>query len=458
MKKTSAVVFFSFCIFFISWVVVESFGFNKLAIQSEDALPSMFIPVTVIKEKTLYADTYYEMIREEYPNPDDKNFQKDLTPFYFKRIVTAQKDRYISAFPIISGLLAIPIYLLPVISGMSVTWLNLIILSKASSALIVALSGGVLYFLLRKHFYVSEKNSLILSCVYLFGTVNFALISQALWQHGALQLVTLLTLWFIFEERWFLVGLFTALAVLTRPTAIIFVPFLILLMLNRLLKSLAPRSYKSVVFYFVGMLPVILFFFWYTSFYYHGIGNNGYSNQIFSGWLSRFPEGFLGLWFSPSKGILVYSPVFIFSIIGALLVIRNGGWRLRKNFKYVLSACIVFLYTMVLSRWKHWYGGWSFGYRMASDILPFFIFLLVPFVESDLFSKYKNLFFMLFGLSVLVQVFGMIFFDGVWHAAYDRGFVDTSWLWSIKDSEFIFNVRRVLVKLGYLEKACPKCL
>jgi hypothetical protein len=52
----------------------------------------------------------------------------------------------------------------------------------------------------------------------------------------------------------------------------------------------------------------------------------------------------------------------------------------------------------------------------------------------------------------------MIFFDGIWHNAYDKGFEDTSWLWSIRDSELAFNIRRVLVKLGLLERACPQCL
>jgi len=43
---------------------------------------------------------------------------------------------------------------------------------------------------------------------------------------------------------------------------------------------------------------------------------------------------------------------------------------------------------------------------------------------------------------------GVIFYDGIWHAAYDDGFRETAWLWSLKDSEVAFNIRRVLVKFG----------
>lgn len=111
-----------------------------------------------------------------------------------------------------------------------------------------------------------------------------------------------------------------------------------------------------------------------------------------------------------------------------------------------------------MGRWKHWYGGWSFGYRMVSDILPFLVILMVPYVKSDFFEKTKKLFYLLFSISVAIQFIGLVFFDGIWHAAYDRGFRDTRWLWSIKDSEMLFYVRRVLVKFGMLQKACDVCL
>ena len=95
---------------------------------------------------------------------------------------------------------------------------------------------------------------------------------------------------------------------------------------------------------------------------------------------------------------------------------------------------------------------------MSSDVIPFLILLLVPFVQSDHFTKYKKVFYVIAGLSVYIQLLGIVFFDGIWHAAYDKGFTDTSWLWSLKDSELVFNVRRVMVKLGLLAKACAQCL
>lgn len=115
---------------------------------------------------------------------------------------------------------------------------------------------------------------------------------------------------------------------------------------------------------------------------------------------------------------------------------------------FLIFGLIVILHTFILGFWKHWYGGWSFGYRMASDILPFLVFLLIPFVQSSYFSRYQKAFYFLFLVSFLWELMGLVFYDGIWHAAYDHGFVNTGWLWSCKESELAFNLRRVLVKLG----------
>ncbi len=452
----------SFLIFILSWAFAYVVGVNTLTIQSEDTLPALFTPFAVVNEGTLYLDTYYEMMRAKYPHPDDPTFEKDLTPFYLRKIQTEQDTHYISAFPIISGLLAIPVYFLPIMLNATFTWDTLALLGHITGALIVSLSGYVLYKLL-KSFYLDQKNSLLLTGIYLFGTINFALISQALWQHGVVQLFTLLALYNLLKSlrqigtstHIFLFGFYSSLAILSRPTALLIVPILFLLVLEKYRLRVKPLL-RYILIFITGTLPNVMFFIWYNQTYYLSILNQGYASQLGDSWQSRFPEGFLGLWISPSKGLLVYSPILIFALVGFYKVIKEKN--LTKNLLYFCSFVIIVLQTLILGKWKHWYGGWSFGYRMASDVLPFFILLLIPFVKSPAFDKFKKLFWVLLILSVFVQLFGIIFFDGIWHAAYDNGFTETSWLWSLQDSELVFNIRRILVKLGYLEKACPNCM
>ena len=142
-KRFFQIVFISFCVFFLSWLFVYKTDINKLAIQSEDTLPAVFLPVAIIKEKTLYLNSYYNMMIERYPHPDDKDQVRGLTPFYLKKI----DNNYASAFTIITPLISLPVYFLPLKLGISITWENLITLSKISSSLIMALAEAFfIYF------------------------------------------------------------------------------------------------------------------------------------------------------------------------------------------------------------------------------------------------------------------------------------------------------------------------
>ncbi|MBI2414986.1 hypothetical protein HYV31_04095 [candidate division WWE3 bacterium] len=461
----------AFCVFFISWLVIYKMGVNTLAIQSEDTIPALFLPIEILKTKSLYLDKYYPMMIERYPQPDDKKQERGLTPFYLKKVGI----HYLSAFPIITPLLSLPVYIIPVYFNLPVTWDNLILLGHISGAFIVALSGVIFFSITTKHLQLENKKAYILTSIYLFGTINFSLLSQAMWQHGAVELFSLLAIYLLFEKRWLLMAFSLGFAVLARPTAGLIIPFLGLLVVQISLNDIFARTYETnakkyldilktifnIGFKFVlGIFLPFAFFFWYTEKFYLGVSNNGYATQFLSSWLSPFPQGWLGMWLSPSKGILIYSPVIVFALVGLWLVLRLGNWRKAENFKYIVFGCIFLVHTLVLSIWKHWYGGWGFGYRMASDTIPFMIFCIAPFLNSSFYEKSKackKVFWITVVFSILVQIFGIIFFDGIWHAAYDRGFRDTAWLWSIQDSEFVFNIRRILVKFGFLVKACPQC-
>jgi hypothetical protein len=447
----------SFFVIFFSWIFVYKTGINRLVVQSEDTIPAIFLSATIIKEKTLYLDSYYNLMIQRYPQPDDKDQKRGLTPYYLEKV----GSHYLSAFPIITPLISLPVFYIPIKLGMPVNWDNMIFLSKISSILIVSFSGMLMFILLKKHF-LDEKKSLILTVAYIFGTVNFAMISQSMWQHGTLELFSLLGIYFILNyindkkkkfSDVFLSGLFFGLAILSRPTALLGLAFIMILVF---VKSENLKTFsKAALFALAGLSLCLLFFLWYNNKYYIGIQNQGYVSQLSGSWGSPFPLSMIGVWLSPSKGILIYSPIFFFSLIGFWVAMKKG-WH--ENIQYLIYFLIMLFHTFIISLWKHWYGGYSFGYRMSSDIIPYLIFLVVPFLKSEFYGKYKKIFLAVLVFSILVQVGGMFFFDSIWHSAYDQGNKNTAWLWSIKDSEFMFNVRRVLVKLNLLDKACPKCL
>ncbi|KKT45237.1 MAG: hypothetical protein UW36_C0009G0005, partial [candidate division WWE3 bacterium GW2011_GWA2_44_16] len=298
----------------------------------------------------------------------------------------------------------------------------------------------------------------------LFATVNLPMVAQALWQHGVVQLFIILSLLLLYHYREtkklysvLLSGVFLGLAVLSRPTAGLLLPFFVLLavyfaakQLDQKLSFSALRTFcQHALLLVAGLVPSAAFFLWYNKVFFATIANQGYSGQIASNWLTPFPVGFLGLWFSPSKGILVYSPVFLFALVGVFLAVKLYV-RHKSHVEYLIYSAIVLTHTLIIGSWKHWYGGWSFGYRMASDILPFLVLLLVPFVNSPRFYKVKTVFLFTVFVSVLIGLMGIAFFDGVWHGTFDDGFWQQDWLWSVENSELVFNLNRMLVKLSLL--------
>ena len=89
MKPTTQtfwkIVILSTLVFFFSWLGVYKLGVNQLPIQSEDTLPAMFLPVTIIQEGTIYLDSYYDLFLQHYPHPEDRTREKGLLPFYLRQ-------------------------------------------------------------------------------------------------------------------------------------------------------------------------------------------------------------------------------------------------------------------------------------------------------------------------------------------------------------------------------------
>ncbi len=326
MKKELLIFFSGILIYSFGWGIFYFSGVNKLLIQSEDTVPAMFVPVAILREGTIYLDSYYGMMVSRYPHPDDKKYLVGLTPFYLKKVGV----HYLSAFTLVPALLALPVYFFPVLLGINLNWLNLTILAKISSAAVVSLSGVVLYVLAKK--FIDEKKAFLLTLVYLFGTINFASISQALWQHESLELFTIIGLLFLVRasnERKNLIwaSISFGFAILSRPTALL--AFLILAFYVA-----KEYKFKALINYFVPLVIPFSFFFLYNQLFYQSISNQGYASQILDSWKTPIYKGFLGLWLSPSKGILIYSPVFFFSLVGIYLV-----WKKEiKKTSYLVSS------------------------------------------------------------------------------------------------------------------------
>jgi hypothetical protein len=78
---------------------------------------------------------------------------------------------------------------------------------------------------------------------------------------------------------------------------------------------------------------------------------------------------------SPARGLLIFAPLVLFSLVGLWLSRRN------LNSLHALAVLTVGLHLAVVSNTAIWWGGYSYGPRFMSDVLPFLFFLMVPVID-----------------------------------------------------------------------------
>jgi hypothetical protein len=81
---------------------------------------------------------------------------------------------------------------------------------------------------------------------------------------------------------------------------------------------------------------------------------------------------------SPGRGLLVYVPVLFF--IGYLLV------RYRRQLVYprvvVMALVVTVVHLALMSCYDHWWGGYSYGPRFSTSLVPWFVLLAILGVQA----------------------------------------------------------------------------
>jgi hypothetical protein len=85
-------------------------------------------------------------------------------------------------------------------------------------------------------------------------------------------------------------------------------------------------------------------------------------------------EAFVGNMLSPGRGLLVFTPVFVFCLNSILGPSKD---KQTRDLTW-LAAAIIGLHWILISLYEDWWGGHCFGPRYFSDLTPLFIFLLIP--------------------------------------------------------------------------------
>jgi len=235
---------------------------------------------------------------------------------------------------------------------------------------IVALCATLVYQIAR--LFLDKRRSLLVVFVFAFCTSAWSTASRALWQQGPSMLMLTITLYLLLLARQRpalaqFAGIPLALAYVIRPTNSVS----IVLLTGFVFVQYRQYSARYLLWASTIAVPFIAFNF---SIYHAPLSTYYRSYQDFS--TSTFLEALAGNLISPSRGLLVFSPVFLFSIWGMLLKIRRKQWL-----DYFLIGVLI-LHWVTLSAWFMWWGGWSFGPRLFTDMAPYLVYFLIPAVAA----------------------------------------------------------------------------
>ena len=148
------------------------------------------------------------------------------------------KDKYFASYPIMAGILAVPIYFIPLVLNKIPTllyyedFLKILTLGRIAASIYTAISIGLFFIILknilRKLNLPTTKWTYLFIAFFAFGTNTYAIASRGLWQHtSSIFFNSLIILVFIYALdnpkyiKW--IGLLCGLSFIARPTNIFLV-------------------------------------------------------------------------------------------------------------------------------------------------------------------------------------------------------------------------------------------
>lgn len=254
-------------------------------------------------------------------------------------------------------------------------------LNQGIASLFAALTALVIY--LTGSMSLSRSKAVLLSLIIAFGTSVWSTASRDLWQHTvsvfAISWVIYLLLRTKDHPGWalFWCGLVAGIAYAVRPTNS-------LVVLLTAAYVLVEHRRRVLVFLAGAAVIAIPFVLYNLNLFASPLAPYFQPSRI--GYSPLFWEALAGNLASPSRGLLVYSPVFLFVVYGMALKIRSRQFERLDAF----LATVIVLHWLTISSFRHWWGGASYGPRFFTDLLPLFAYFLIPVVDQVTTPSFWN--------------------------------------------------------------------
>lgn len=399
---------------FIILFLIIFFCYNTVSVvtMSGDTIPAALLPLALIDDHSIFFDGPF--IQGLFSGTSESLHSPDVA-YAFPEV----NGHIVSFFPIVTPILVTPLYgffsLLCWIFNVPVT-LSLIGAFAKTSASCIAAASCVLVYLTAKELF-SLKTALITTCVYAFATSTYSVSSQALWQHGTVQLLLIFLIYCVVRDTshnaiWTIVvmGIASGLFMFNRPPdALLLIPVIIYIV-----KECRNRAVYYAAGCCIGGLPFLI--------YNVLIFGNVFGGYIKNTELFRFgPDvilAFVGSLIAPNTGMLVFSPILVFAIYGYFRLDTLNKPVIR-NLLYLFGLVII-LDVVVYSVFGLWFSvaSYAFGQRFLSGFIPV-LALYLGIVIRDIFNSERKDsamhlmqagFILLVVISVFIQLIGVFFY------------------------------------------------
>lgn len=382
-------------------------------VAGQDVVSTTFLPLALFERGDFTLAQYENFFRTNWRSP------------YFIADVNGQ---IVSRYPVIGAVLALPFYGVPLgtgwIANPQKSWLqfpwSVFFPGKVAAATLTALAVVMFFFCARA--LTDRATSAALAIGFGFATSVWSTASQGLWQHTPSILLQLIALWFILrgtrgDPRALAPGaFFLSAATMARQsvglTALVWTLYVVI--------AARPAIWRWIVW----AIPPVLLTLAYNATYNGSPFVFGYQDGVAE--VLRVPrvESIAGLLISPSRGLLVYSPFFIF----VLCSFKNFGAR---RLFYFFTAITFGLGFFLLASFEAWDGGWGYGTRLLTDVLPYAMFWLIP-AYTQLRGAGRTIFWSLAGFALMLQSFGLWDYGARWHWHWENYHPD---FWNIARNE-----------------------
>ena len=253
-------------------------------------------------------------------------------------------------------------------------------LQLVSMATVVAAATVVVYFIALRvlRLYPAARRrrwSLAVALGFALATPAWSTASRAMWQHGPSMLCIGVGLLCALRAQagqrgWMGMGAAFAASYAMRPTDSIVIIIIAVWVL------VAQRRHLLAVV--VGALPPLVVLVAVDLAVYHQPLSPYYTGGQSFDVSGTMAVALAGNLVSPARGLFVFCPLVVLSVAG--VVVRWRAGELTAFWKAL--AVIPILHWIVISAFKHWWGGDSYGPRFFTDLMPVFVVLALPAVEA----------------------------------------------------------------------------